>query len=106
MYSDELPGEGQDAVAGPARPAPPARSSSGMSDSGARQSGSIARGSGSMMSSQMIMGDDPGSNRASLMGSNRGSVAPDVTFTLHSRKFKSNITSGSVCSCCHDSAVR
>ena len=78
MYSDELPGEGQEAVAGPARVAPPMRSSSGMSDSGARQSGSIVRGSGSMMSSQMGLADDPGSNRASLMGSNRGSVHPKV----------------------------
>lgn len=74
MYSDELPGEGQEAVAGPTRPAPPARPSSGMSDSGARQSGSIVRGSGSMMSGQMGLGEDTGSNRASLMGSNRGSV--------------------------------
>ena len=72
MYSDELPGEGLEAVAGPARAAAPMRSSSNMSDTGGRQSGSIVRGSGSMMSGQISLADDTGSNRASLVGSNRG----------------------------------
>ena len=74
MYSDELPGEGQEAVAGPARAAAPMRSSSGMSDAGGRQAGSIVRGSSSMMSGQVSLAEDTGSNRASLMGSNHGSV--------------------------------
>ena len=70
MYSDELTGEPADPLA-PVPKAPVMRSSSEMSDQVQQMSGNEGR-RGSAMSAQVSLPDDPGSNRASLMGSGGG----------------------------------
>ena len=70
MYSDELTGEAADPLA-PVPKAPVMRSSSEMSDQVQQMSGNEGR-RGSAMSAQVSLPDDPGSNRASLMGSGGG----------------------------------
>ncbi|KAL0034596.1 hypothetical protein WJX79_009843 [Trebouxia sp. C0005] len=73
MYSDELTGEAADPLA-PVPKAPVQRSNSEMSDQMQHLSGNEGRRA-SVMSAQVSLPDDPGSNRASLMGSGGGSVA-------------------------------
>lgn len=70
MYSDELTGEAADPGA-PVPKAPVMRSSSEMSDQMQHVSGNEGRRA-SAMSAQVSLPDDPGSNRASLMGSGGG----------------------------------
>ena len=70
MYSDELTGEAADPLA-PVPKAPVMRSSSEMSDQMQRLSNNEGRRA-SAMSAQVSLPDDPGSNRASLMGSGGG----------------------------------
>ncbi|DBA79036.1 TPA: hypothetical protein ACH3X1_008899 [Trebouxia sp. C0004] len=73
MYSDELTGEAADPLARVPK-APVMRSSSEMSDQMQHLSGNEGPRA-SVMSAQVSLPDDPGSNRASLMGSGGGSVA-------------------------------
>jgi hypothetical protein len=70
MYSDELTGEAADPLT-PVPKAPVMRSSSEMSDQMPHLSGNEGRRA-SVMSAQVSLPDDPGSNRASLMGSGGG----------------------------------